>query len=577
MTLTQLIRDKTFLRTDPVTPYREAVRTQAMRHTQRRVAGEVVDLIRQRRPHESEEIKQYRADNERQITRAGVEQFSSKVSRIISNGLTINGRSEELQEYLDGKPFYDTGNYYDLEGYLYDVLLPMAWEDPNLLAVAFPYNPLRPEIAPNNAVVDGGLAEDERLGIIPRVVRPTYCDDDLFVFEGGEREIMVGEQKTYETYYFCADATFWYTLEPSWRIKDEAGGRELVYTAKVWYRWDLGKSPVNYLPGQSKTTDKGKYRESFLLPYYTLADEVIGAFSDNQAVRVRFHHPIVSIAEAPCYNASCNHGHVKVDGKKTTCGVCHGTNKVLLPSPYGTIVKPKKQGMEDKSAGQSALDYHSPDIGILQLSETTWRTLLKEARQTIGLDLLDGTGVESGRAKDLRLEDLHDLLTKIGMSVGVCAVQLCEQLEALRQRDPGQRSEMTAHQPPSYRILEASELKEYAEEALFEDRYAARMAYYEHKYRGQQQRISLYELALSIAPAILLNEEEIQNRLAAGSLTREDILRRDYSIAVLERLLREKVNMEKLGEEEARKAVTDYLNNMGLLTSAVPLPAANAA
>lgn len=569
MNILQLARDQPFLRKDPLKAFRTAVNVQAVRHSQRRVGDAPVDIIAVQRPNEGKDIKKYRAQNERQITREGVEKFISKTTRIVVNGLKFSEPEGKLKEYLETRPFYDTGNRYTFTEYLFGALFPIAIEDPNLISCAFPYNPNRPEVAPNDPVngFEGGLRPDEELGIEIKLVEPAWMDNECFCFYGGTRKIVTVGGRREEKFFYAADKDNWYTLEPSYEIR-EGSRRELIYTPVVWYAWDLGTSPVNLLPGAVSTTKFGKYRESFMMPYFNLADEAINAFSDNQAIRVRFAHPVVGITEVPCWNEDCKKGYIFTDNQKTECSVCNGTGTMKSPGPYGTLVKKSASLTSEGSGPGPAMEFYNPDLGIMSASWTTWTELLTLAKQAVGLDLLEGTGVESGKAKDLRLEDLQDLLMTIGVSIGTCGAQLLQQIQALLVPIVGDRKLPSYQLPISFKIHEASELKIEAENALFEDRYQARMDFYRHKYRGQEDMIRLYELAITYAPSILLTEDELTKRVAAGSMTSDDVVRRDNAVLALQRLVAERaIDLLDISEPAAMVAIEAYLVSRGMVTA----------
>lgn len=545
---------------------------QAVRHCQRRVGSTPIDIVHKARPNESLAIQEYRAANERQITREGVEKFISKTSRIINKGLQFTNIGGKLLEYLNARPFYDTGNRYTFEEYMFGVIFPLAIENPNLLVVAFPYNPLRPDTAPNNAVEDGGLTDQESLGIDVKLVSPSYVDNECFVFHGGKREILRNNKKEKADFYFAADGINWYTLEPSF-VREENQQARLVYEPVVWYGWDLGTSPVNMLPGTVSTTPNGKYRESFMMPYFNLGDEAINAFSDNQGVRVRFAHPVVGIEEVACFNPKCKHGKILGDGKPKDCGTCKGTGKVTAPGPYGTLVKRKSGLTKDGNTAGPAMEFYTAPTEIMEQSWNTWIELMTMAKQAVGLDLLEGTGSESGVAKDMRMEDLQDRLMAIAMSLGTCGSQLLQQIEALLSPILADRSTPGYIVPANFKIHEASELREEAENALFEDRYEARMDYYKHKYRGRPEAVRLYELALAYAPSILLNEEELTKRVASGALDKDDVARRDNAVIALQRLSAQNViDLSDISEDKAMVAIEAYLVRRGMITPFEQIP-----
>lgn len=579
MTIEELTKSGKFLERDSLEPYREAVRKQATTHVTRRLPGDSITLIDELRPNEGTQIQDYRSRNERQITRSGANKFIAKASRVITSGLTFQGIEGDLKVFIESKPFKYGGSRYGFDDYIYQVVFREGIRHPNRILCAFPYTPGRRDIAPAEFPSNGGLAEEETLGIDILMVEYAFADDDLFAFKGGTRKTKFEGVDREADFFYVATDEMWYTLEPRWR---KVKGRvELYYIFKTWYKWELGRSPVNMLPGDptwiNNGNTKGFILESYLLPYFTLADEVITAFSDNQGVRVRFNHPFVEMEPLDCQNPSCSFGDIIKDGKKVPCPDCKGTGKVRPGGVFGTYTRERKGTLDDSPEKERPMvQFYTPPVGIMDSSYNTWKDLYRLAKQEIGLDLLDGTGVESGHAKDLRLEDLRDLLTRISMGLAVCGVNLLGQIDALLNVQVKKRNELGYRIPATMKLLDSEQLMLQAKEALPEDRFQSRLNYYKTKYTGQPELIAMYELALLYAPALLLEEKEIEDRLAIGTLQPRDIVKRDYAIMAIKALLADGTfsldEKKKVSYAKAFGMIDQYLEALKLFPArTVPL------
>lgn len=545
-------------------PYWEAVAKQGKRHTDRRLPNEPIDIIKTLRPNESKEVSDYRAKNERQITRTGYDMFVSKLSRIFSSAsIRTTGKSDEVEKWLATMPFVQMGKNFNLMGFAYECVLKDALSNPNQLVVAFPYNELNPDVHPNFSIQDGGLSPAQSVSIEIKFIpyeKINYVDSDVLVFKGGYRTIArQSGSKATVPFYYAADKLNWYTLEP---VLNTKGGYD--YEAVIWYIHNTGESLVNFLPGEiQKQKDGSTFLESYIRPYYDWADEVISAFSDDQGTRSRFSSPFVGVTATDCDAQGCRNGYL--DGKRDSpCGSCSGTGKKLLPGPYEVYHKPVDDGMVGSQASKGKdIEFYVPPTEILDYSYRTWKDLYKIAKQSIGLDLLDGTGVESGNAKDLRLEDLQDQLQRISNGLFSFLENLLYQVESLLVLDDGSRSRVKFIVPKRFRLDDTNDLAEQAREALPEERFMARMDYYQSKYVGNPEKVRLFELAMSYAPSMLLNEDEFINRQASGVYGENEGIKRGSAVIALQKISKD-YTLTELSEDEAFALIDAYLIDRGM-------------
>ena len=554
--------------------YWKDVQGQAARHMRRMETNELFDI---NRPNESDQVKDFRDNVRRDITSEGTWKWISKVSRIfIEHGITLDQStvSDALNEWVDTKPFKVKGRPITMNSFMYKLVLPMMIEDPNSVLLPLPIVPgdrFTPPLAP---VEEGGLPATRKVEPINIFVpsgKIKYIDNYLFAWKAGQYPINDKEEKPY---YFLVDHEKYMRYVP---VKDSAG--KISYVLEPWYVHDLDQLPINVLggvatrPGDSKFysdesgdfDDFDLYFESFLRSYYELSDEVVMAFSDNQAVRMQHNHPKMVMAQIPCTNSSCKNGSVldrdsEGNPTKSICGTCNGTNYIPNPGPYQVLIRQDSANTGGAVDNRPTIEYVTPPEGTMQHSyEVPW-DLFTRAKQAIGLDLLEDVG-ESGVAKSLRLEDLNDLLRAVSDNFFGIMTRHLEIVEGLLVIDEKRRKPPRMRMPTDLQYTSQEILNEQAKNALPADRFQAQMDLYAKKYSANQPLLKVYHLALQYAPILLNTESEIALNLSWGVYRDRDLVKKDHAFIIFREMLDE-MGPEKffqMTKEDAFKKADDVL------------------
>lgn len=527
----------------------KAVKMQAIRHTR---AEKPDNLLDRQRPNEAKEILEYRLANYRAITNEGIVKFNDKVARIVNNsGWSISVASDRLRDWMNGSFITENGDSLSFQEYISRLVVPSSFEDPNGILVAFPYNANNPTVSPSNSIEDGGLSANESVTVEPLIVGSTdlvYLDRDIFAWQSGMWQFKSEGKDVYKPYFFICDRFAFYRYVPV-AYDNTNGGRKVKYELELWYVHDTGQGEVNELPlnilGGTITkaceNDKVVYNQSFLQPYFELGDECIVTFSDYQAVRVRTAYPVRAIVEQQC-NTCNGEGKVKVKTANgdslQTCGTCSGSGMAKDLSPFTDIVV-----KEGEARTRPPLEYITPPTEILNFLNDAWQSLLNKAKMSINLDLITDVQ-ESGEAKKVRLQDLHDMLIKIASNTFEVTERLLWFTECLLQPIRSQRVVPIIQRPVSFEIKTEEMLSEELKTVHPAEVYSTLMSYYKKKYAGSEDVIRTKELALMYAPLLAVTSpQELQIRLL-GAYGNNDLVKRDRAEWAIQQIIKEgKINI----------------------------------
>ena len=517
---------------------------QAIRHT--RGFG-VSDLLDVQRPHESEYVKEYRLANIRHITKEGAVKFNDKSARIIKeSNYNVTNVSADLSAWIDKTDFLlGNGDTTSLNEWFARFVLPSSYEDPNAILVAFPYNPSNPSVQPSASVEDGGLLQNESIAVIPIVVPSCdlwYVGDNVFSWRGGFMDVKVGQDnKVAHPWFFICDRDAYYQYLPV--SYSQKTGR-IVYELFLWYRHDTGMDetkelPLNILGGTlSKDTKTTRtFYESFMQPFFEYGDEALIIFSDWQSVRVRTAFPVRELVEQPCKSCGGQGKTHITDPDKgmvyVSCSGCSGKGYTSSLSPFDDIIVDSNKGFDNKNIDRPSLRYISPPLDAQQELSKDWKDMRERALKSINLDLLEAT-VESGEAKKQRLQDLQDMLLKIGGNMFDTMERLLWHVECLLVPNRANRQMPVIIVPISYDIKTEEMLRDEAIDAHTSDRFTSIMQMVHRKYAGDTDLIRVKELALMYAPLLMVQSvQELQLLLASGAYNENDLIKRDRVESVL--------------------------------------------
>lgn len=545
----------------------EVIYNQGVRNCRRPEPNQVVEVVEQMRPNESELIKKYRAANFRLISKDGVDKFHTKAIRIFKNSSVDFDKksiSDRTREWINNHKFFVNGEQKGIWAFFYEFVVWQSFTDPNSLLFAFPqHNGIIPPAFPQE---EGGHPANEPIPIVPLHVshdKIKYISNDIVAWVGGTTLV---KKNIKRKFYYIVDAEAYYLYWP----KDQ---EKLEYDLITWYVHDKGQTPLNWVPG--RTSDKGDYRESVLHAYYELADEATARFSDGQGVYVQHAHPQTVLMETDCPDCGGDRT-IKIVGKdKKThvvpCESCNGTGRMRSPGPYNVLLKPPAG--PDGNKDVKVLELITPPEQTLQLTYDIPFDLLNKAKQAVGIDTLIDIQ-ESGVAKEKRLENLQDILSSFGESIYDCMERFMYDVEVLLQPNPDDRIEPKVNRPMNYSIKTPEMLRKEAEEAQGPDKVASFMNYYRAKYADNPEMQKVLEFAMAYSPLLVMNEQQTRLALSSQAYNSNDIIRRDYAVQTF-MALKDSDNFMEWDIATARERAEQYIEGLGVLNTVLDVVGEN--
>lgn len=427
------------------------------------------ELLKDKRPNEPDDIYKYRLANHRPVTKTAINNAIDSVYRILIGSNYVINYSKNLADYLDKKNFDFLGEQLTFKQLFFKHILRLVFDDPNGLLVWMPQNPLDSSVSPVFS------PPNEKIEVVPVYVKSKQIkvlEKDKVAWEAEDKwkvTVNEGQKKSdkYEPYYFVITPEAITRLIPFWN-KDK---RKVDYREELYFNIAIDEEglldplrefpslPVKMLGGNIALNEKGdKYYDSFFGGFCAFGDECICAFSDNQAVRVRYNFPFVSIKGEKC--TTCKGvGQVADKKGKIQCDTCKGSGMVIPFTPHGHFRKePPATSDNEAYMASPAVEFYSPDVAILQNSYTTWKDLLEEAKDAV--NLLFTKEAQSGVAKEVDREQKYEMLLKISNNLFELVKWSLEIIEAYRVPFKDDRKESDVRPPVTFAIKTQSQLSE---------------------------------------------------------------------------------------------------------------------
>lgn len=160
--------------------------------------------------------------------------------------------------------------------------------------------------------------------------------------------------------------------------------------------------------------------DSFVGPFVPWGNLCLIQHSTHRAVDTMFSFPRMAEIQTPCDHCTagyvpCKPSELYPEGK-IACQYCKGSGYLSVMSPYKVIQRkydPDDAG-QNKHLQTPAVEFYSPDVGILDYSKNAWKDYLKMAETAIFVQQKVYTGqVQSAESKDIDLEELYAWLYNI--------------------------------------------------------------------------------------------------------------------------------------------------------------------
>ena len=500
--------------------YNDVVR-QALRHNTR---SEYTELYKIARPNEEKEYTDYRENNKRRVTADPINRFKSMLFRSFAN--TFEEISDEKYPGFEVKKWE---------------LLDLSLIDANALALDWPVNERNPLVPPAAPLEEGGLNQNEKVGIREKVIYSdvivSFFSGEYLLFEEGKKKLDKGVDAPV---YKGVDKNSYWLFEPFLNAK-----KEIRYNVIEWYNHRLSYLPVVELPGiktisYEQKKEKLYYKETYAFAAYELLDEAIMAFSTDQVNRIRHLSPkMVIIGKVDC--PTCNGSKVIGNAK---CHTCSGTGKVSSFGDFSTInIDPKAGIFEGNVTIPGQPIYYLQPAGGLEYGKKVWEDFIDKAERALCTDVLEGTGNESGIAKGLRLEPRQDILEAIGSDF----IEMCNNLLKIRYALLFEKEAAPViHTPNSYNSKTVEMLRYEAENSMQAEKFVKFKQYIGQQYKGNELMLKVYDYALLYAPLLLYKHDEAIGVVSSGIYTETDLIKRDYAVYAIKEVLKgEKKELDK--------------------------------
>lgn len=507
-------------------------------------------LLETKRPNEPQDILEYRKENYRAITKNAINNAIDSVYRVLIGSNYVIKYSKNLEEYLTEKDFDFLGEQLGFKQFFFKHILRLVFDDPNGLLVWMPQHYLDPQIPPEFN------PKTEKVEVKPMYVKSknvTVYKKDKVAWKAEdlwEVKYKEGDKDNvrYEPYYFVITPEKITRLIPFWSLEKKG----IDYSEKIYYQItseERNKAfpslPVRMLGGNIALNSEGKkYYDSFFGGFVAFGDECICAFSDNQAVRVRYNFPFTSVKGQVC--TTCK-GACKIPHKelgKVTCDTCKGSGQIVPFTPHGHYLKQPPTSQDNENYMNSpAVEFYSPDVAILNSSYETWKDLLNEAKDAV--NLLFTKEAQSGVAKEVDREQKYEMLLKISNNLFELIRWSLEIIESYRVPFVEDRQDSDVRTPVSFSIKTQSQLSEELTELIakespapFINTTAKRLS--EKLYNDDLEAQKIVEIMTLWDPLFGKTAQQIASYKASGGADTKAAIKNVHGYTILSQIAQEK-------------------------------------
>ncbi|MEX6689217.1 hypothetical protein QTN47_17035 [Danxiaibacter flavus] len=376
------------------------------------------DLIKKRRPRESEEILKYRTDIYIPKTKHPIYKVINSLSKIRrSPDWSINYDKvespariipeESLQTYCEE----EYPGFTSVTNWMFSVALKNICIDANAVIAVFPVDP---NIASNQFYKPMAMLFNS-----PEVI---YFEEtaNYAVLKSKEKNKIVLDSGKFEdgdVYYIITDQEFF-------RYEKQMSG-EFLQTQYINHK--LGRLPVFKVPSVFLTQkDNVVIQESRIAPMIPHLDEAAREYSDLQASKVQHMFPLFWYIDTKKCD-SCQGTGKEVDQSDPNkvlkkCSKCNGSGKAVF-SPYVNMAVKPPEITEGVSANLPfpPAGYIAKDVEILKLQEESVDKNLFGALSSINMQFLDQTPLNiSGEAKNVDREELNNFVYSVAEDIVAC-------------------------------------------------------------------------------------------------------------------------------------------------------------
>lgn len=474
-------------------------------------------ILFSRHPREDNATRQWRFSQYKPLTREPFMQLSEMVLGSIfqdSNyGIQINNENDR-NYILYEKNF----NGFDLIGWFISVGYNNMINDPNGYFVRMP----------KYAFYEKRKLEIELLFVKSENI--IYASDDVFIFQKGNNVFSIDHQVIWR-YSYDSSEEVWYVDK-----QDQKG----------YYAHLLGRLPCDIAGGVLNTFG---FYESFYCKAIPIADEFISSYSAEQLVDKEASHPYIQMTMEQCGQCKGT-GAIQVDcldcigGKELqSCGKCQGKGEISI-NPADRLNVPAE--MMDRDLVRII----NPNISI----NSYHHGKNKDIRDAIydALHLLKISEAQSGFAKTIDQEKLHNMISKIGNHIfdnhiytTIKDIIAYRNVVSINGKVSPYEYGFTIVKPKQYHIRTSQSLfAEYQAGLNAKLPIVARrqmfLDFMDKQYSGDAAISKKIQIIDYYDPLLCVTEEEKLNKLATGEIDRNQLINSSMLPFIIDTLILEK-------------------------------------
>jgi len=363
------------------------------------------EILERYRPNEPEEVRNYRLQIWKPITKSLSDKVINTVSKILNpryfkisfpdKELTLFKDEEQLHDYL----FKYLPKYGSLWTWLKESFISSNFADPNALII------VKPEKFPEG--------DTEILKPIPCI----YGSDKVLDYNTDEWYIVYEPYSDNEGCVIYVDKS----------VYKEWDFRKGELTLKVEKQHDFGVVPAFFSGGKIRTKNLITYFESFIQGVRPHWDRVVEMTSDKDGSIVNHLYPERWEFQVDCDN-NCDKGYVTMtpdqlgfalpsgqqEPQRIKCGRCSGTGKITNRTPYGAISVSLDALAPESGFPTPPVAYVDKDIEPLRLLSEIIKEEEQRGFSSINMEILNKVGEnQSGIAKVIDRQDQDAFLFRL--------------------------------------------------------------------------------------------------------------------------------------------------------------------
>jgi hypothetical protein len=501
------------------------------------------ELFLNRAPNQTQKEYDYMKENHKGITYVVWDRFKTSLRRIWNDAnWSVTSWGEVDQVYIDAG--YEPKDYFEneypefisLENFYKTVLTDYKEKDPNAVLVH------KPEYLPVIETEEGFRVDDSQMinpiaYIFPceRVVE--FTNDYFIGISDVKSMVSHGNSEKEEGIIFEV-----YDKENIWLVRQYGRKIDYTFTVELYWSHNLGYLPCKMLRAEPEYIDGRVIYKSHFMPAVEPLDLCLLDSANLLIAKNRHVFPKFWEYQTDCDNVHDVHGacsggyHYSASGDKIKCGACNGTGKRSM-SPFGTYIVPLPD-RTNPDVGNATL----PPAGYIQPEIQTPEFLDKQIDKNLnrGLSILnlhisneDVQGGDTALGKQIDREEMFSFLLNISSQI----FHLFEfSLKTIQKMRYGVDAiEPTVTYPKNFSIRNESDLTKEISDAKaggMPDIGIRQLIieYYNTRFSVSDEASKVIELVFYSDRLVTLSNQEIQVKLASGSIAKwEDILHTSIS------------------------------------------------